>query len=95
MKLTIFAATGGIGRQLLEQALAAGHDVTAVVRNPKNLPGEAGRFRIVTADLAAAGPSHAPTSPTTCSGPSNNRRRSSKSSASPTRSKCQAHSPWW
>lgn len=34
MKLTIFAATGGIGRQILEQALAAGHDVTAVVRNP-------------------------------------------------------------
>ena len=32
MKLTIFAATGGIGRQLLEQAIAAGHDVTAVVR---------------------------------------------------------------
>ena len=37
MKLTIVAATGGIGRQLLEQALAAGHDVTAVVRNPGQL----------------------------------------------------------
>jgi uncharacterized protein YbjT (DUF2867 family) len=34
MKLTIFAATGGIGRQALEQAVAAGHDVTAVARNP-------------------------------------------------------------
>ena len=33
MKLTIFAATGGIGRQLLEQAVAAG-DVTVVVRKP-------------------------------------------------------------
>jgi len=51
MKLTIFAATGGIGRQALEQAVAAGHDVTAVVRNPKKLSGE---VRIVTADLAAA-----------------------------------------
>jgi putative NADH-flavin reductase len=30
MKLTIFAATGGVGRQALEQAVAAGHDVTAV-----------------------------------------------------------------
>jgi uncharacterized protein YbjT (DUF2867 family) len=40
MKLTIFAATGGIGRQALEQAVAAGHDVTAVVRNPKKLSGE-------------------------------------------------------
>lgn len=38
MKITIFAATGGIGRQVLEQAVAAGHDVTAVVRNPRNLP---------------------------------------------------------
>jgi len=53
MKLTIFAATGGIGRQLLEQAVAAGHDVTAVVRNPKKL---SGGVRIVTADLAAPDP---------------------------------------
>ena len=52
MKLTIFAATGGIGRQLLEQAVAAGHDVTAVARNPRNLP--ATQARVVTADLAAA-----------------------------------------
>jgi uncharacterized protein YbjT (DUF2867 family) len=55
MKLTIFAATGGIGRQVLEQALAAGHDVTAVVRNPKKLSGERG-VRIVTADLADPDP---------------------------------------
>ena len=53
MKLTIFAATGGIGRQLLTQALAAGHDVTAVVRNPATLPAE---VRVVTADLTPAGP---------------------------------------
>lgn len=37
MKLTIFAATGGVGRHLLEQAVAAGHDVTAVVRRPEAL----------------------------------------------------------
>jgi putative NADH-flavin reductase len=53
MKLTIFAATGGIGRQVLEQAVAAGHDVTAVVRNPNRLSGE---VRVVTADLAAPDP---------------------------------------
>jgi putative NADH-flavin reductase len=53
MKLTIFAATGGIGRHLVEQALAAGHDVTAVARNPRNLPA---RARVVTADLAAPDP---------------------------------------
>ncbi len=53
MKLTIFAATGGIGRQLLEQAIAAGHDVTVVVRNPGKLTQD---VRAVTADLAAADP---------------------------------------
>jgi len=54
MKLTIFAATGGVGRQLLRQAVAAGHDVTAVVRNPAKLAGEP--VRVVAADLANADP---------------------------------------
>jgi putative NADH-flavin reductase len=54
MKLTIVAATGGIGRQLFAQAVAAGHQVTAVVRNPARLPAAAGR--IVTVDLAAPDP---------------------------------------
>jgi putative NADH-flavin reductase len=54
MKLTIFAATGGVGRQLLGQAVAAGHDVTAVVRSPEKLSGEA--VRVVRADLTAADP---------------------------------------
>jgi uncharacterized protein YbjT (DUF2867 family) len=53
LKLTIFAATGGIGRHMLDQAVAAGDDVTAVVRNPGKLPG---RVRAVTADLAAPDP---------------------------------------
>ncbi|PRX46995.1 putative NADH-flavin reductase [Prauserella shujinwangii] len=53
MKLTIFAATGGVGRHLLQQTRDAGHDVTAVVRNPATLP--AG-VRTVIADLAAADP---------------------------------------
>jgi len=49
MKITIFAATGGVGRQVLEQATAAGHDVTAVVRDPSRLPSTTAR--VVTADL--------------------------------------------
>ena len=53
MKLTIVAATGGIGRHLLEQAVAADHDVTAVVRNPMGLSRD---VRTVVADLAAADP---------------------------------------
>jgi len=52
MKLTIFAATGGIGRQLLGQATAAGHDVTAVARNPQSLTAA----RAVAADLASIDP---------------------------------------
>lgn len=57
MKLTIVAATGGIGHQLLEQAIAAGHDVTTVVRNPNKQPGElAAQVRTVTANLANADP---------------------------------------
>src|SRR6266478_6762165 len=56
MKLTILAATGGIGRQILEQAVAAGHDVTAVVRDPKRLPGSRSGVRVFTADLAAPDP---------------------------------------
>ena len=50
MKLAIVAATGGIGRQILDQAVAGGHEVTAVVRNPKNLSQP---VPTVTADLAA------------------------------------------
>jgi putative NADH-flavin reductase len=57
MKLTVFAATGGIGRHILEQAVAAGHDVTAVARNPQNLSLSGGRVRVVTADLTTADPS--------------------------------------
>jgi len=53
MKLTVFAATGGIGRQLLEQSVIAGHDVTAVVRRPQALPRT---VRTVTADLADPDP---------------------------------------
>jgi uncharacterized protein YbjT (DUF2867 family) len=54
VKLTVVAATGGIGRHLFAQAVAAGHDVTAVVRNPSALPPSAART--VRVDLAAADP---------------------------------------
>jgi putative NADH-flavin reductase len=53
MKLTIIAATGGVGAELLEQAVAAGHDVTAVVRNPARLSRP---VRTVTADMTAPDP---------------------------------------
>lgn len=39
MKLTVFGASGGTGREVVRQALAAGHEVTAVVRKGARLPG--------------------------------------------------------
>ena len=53
MKLTIIAATGGIGRSLLEQAVDGGHDVTAVVRTPANLTRQ---VTAVRADLSNPDP---------------------------------------
>ena len=52
MKLTIFGATGGTGSALAAQAVAAGHEVTVVVRDPARLAGPASsRLRVVTADV--------------------------------------------
>jgi putative NADH-flavin reductase len=48
MKLTIVAATGRIGRLLVDQALAAGHEATAVARHPDGFRSD---VRIVQADL--------------------------------------------
>jgi putative NADH-flavin reductase len=52
MKLTILGATGATGTSLTEQAVAAGHEVTAVVRDPARLAAAAHpRLRTVTADV--------------------------------------------
>jgi putative NADH-flavin reductase len=51
MKLTVFGATGGIGREIVRQALDAGHDVTAVVRDPARLPVTGERLEVYTAQL--------------------------------------------
>jgi putative NADH-flavin reductase len=37
MRLTVFGATGGIGKEMVRQALEAGQKVTAVVRNSSSL----------------------------------------------------------
>ncbi|MFJ7244875.1 NAD(P)-dependent oxidoreductase [Kitasatospora sp. NPDC098652] len=34
MRITVFGATGNVGRRVVAEALARGHEVTAVVRNP-------------------------------------------------------------
>jgi putative NADH-flavin reductase len=52
MRLTVFGASGKTGRHLLEQALAAGHTVTAVVRDPARLPvHHHQRLKVVAADV--------------------------------------------
>jgi len=52
MKLTILGASGATGTCLTSQALVAGHDVTAVVRDPARLAIPAHpRLRILTADV--------------------------------------------
>ncbi|MFE4605154.1 NAD(P)-dependent oxidoreductase [Kitasatospora indigofera] len=55
MRLALFGATGGTGARLLAQALAAGHQVTAVVRDPARVahpaptgPGSAGASDALT-----------------------------------------------
>ena len=53
MRLAIIAATGGIGGNLLAQAVAAGHQVTAVVRDPSRLPAGVPATKV---DLAAPDP---------------------------------------
>lgn len=54
MKIAVFGATGGTGRHVVEQALAAGHTVTALVRNPSKLATKHERLTIVEGDVQNA-----------------------------------------
>jgi nucleoside-diphosphate-sugar epimerase len=51
MRIVIFGANGRTGRLLVEQALAAGHDVTAVTRRPVDFPITHDRLGVVEADV--------------------------------------------
>ena len=58
MKLAILGATGTVGRELVTQALAAGHKVTALARRAPN-PGEIDdRIAIVVGDVRNADDVH-------------------------------------
>ena len=50
MKLLVFGATGGTGRQTVEQALAQGHQVTAFVRQPTALSMQHADLTVVQGD---------------------------------------------
>jgi hypothetical protein len=56
-RLIILGATGSLGRHVLRQALAAGHQVTALVRTPARLPPEARPLAAIhAADLNTLAP---------------------------------------
>ena len=49
--LAIFGGTGKIGGQVLERALAAGHNVKALVRDPAKLPPTTDHVNVITGDV--------------------------------------------
>ncbi|MFI1398775.1 NAD(P)-dependent oxidoreductase [Streptomyces sp. NPDC020681] len=51
MRLTVFGATGRIGQEIVQQALAAGHEVTAVVRDPSSFTIAGPGLQVFRADL--------------------------------------------
>jgi len=50
MQITIFGASGRTGRHLVEQALAQGHTVVALVRNPSKLTLSHENLRVIKGD---------------------------------------------
>ncbi|MFR9779622.1 NAD(P)-dependent oxidoreductase [Micromonospora sp. MS34] len=54
MRTVVFGATGPTGRRLTDQALAAGHEVTAVTRRPGAIEPRPG-LTVATADVADPG----------------------------------------
>ncbi|MFE9812175.1 NAD(P)-dependent oxidoreductase [Streptomyces sp. NPDC005548] len=51
MRLTVLGATGGIGQEIVRQALGAGHQVTAVVRDPARLTVTGAGLEVFRTDL--------------------------------------------
>ncbi|MFI8926576.1 NAD(P)-dependent oxidoreductase [Streptomyces sp. NPDC053474] len=54
MRITVFGASGGIGGEIVRQGLAAGHEVTAVVRDPARLAATGDRLEVFRSDLTDA-----------------------------------------
>ena len=54
MRLLILGATGPTGRNLLDQSLAGGHEVTALVRNPSRLTVTHPRLAVMSGDATDA-----------------------------------------
>ena len=54
MRVAVLGGSGRIGRDVLTWALAAGHEVAALARDPASLPGAAG-LTVITGDATDAG----------------------------------------
>lgn len=54
LRVAIFGASRGVGRQATELALQAGHTVTALTRNPASLDLRHSRLRVVAGDVTNA-----------------------------------------
>jgi uncharacterized protein len=52
MKIALFGATGHVGHAILDEALARGYDVTAIVRDPSRLANHDARIEVVTGDVS-------------------------------------------
>ena len=52
MKIALFGAAGHIGQGILDEALARGYDVVAVVRDASRLPQKNAKLTVVTGDVA-------------------------------------------
>jgi uncharacterized protein YbjT (DUF2867 family) len=50
MNLVVLGASGRTGRLVVEQALGAGHTITALVRSPEKLAMRSSNFRLVTGE---------------------------------------------
>ncbi len=55
MQIAVFGATGGVGKQVVAQALNAGHHVTALVRDPAKLSLQHERLTAVVGDVRDGG----------------------------------------
>jgi uncharacterized protein YbjT (DUF2867 family) len=51
MRVLVIGATGGTGRELVQEALAQGHQVTAFVRDPAKLRAEHANLRVAKGDV--------------------------------------------